>query len=116
MKPISEEYEIVDDQPWVLRNPGPVLTMLASVVVAAQFLGTYWVDKQMAPQFEKIHTSIDKLSRNDRTQGTLQIETARHWDACLAVIADSANVKMPKRPKDLDRAEERVRQIVEGGS
>lgn len=113
---LNEEYEIVEETPWPMRHPGATMSLLAMAVSAMSWGAAAWHTEQSAPEFEKIHVALDKLNRNDRHLGTFQMESSRHTDAVLAAIARSANVEMPMRDKELDRAEARVRDIVDGGT
>ena len=113
MKQVTGEYEIVDDSSWVLRHPGAALTIAAAVFSAIQMGFGAWIDDRQQPQWDQIHSAIERINSDIRSLSTLQLERDRHSDAIWARIAESANVKMPSRPKELDRAEERVRKIQE---
>lgn len=114
MKQVPEGFELADEpQPWVMRNPGVTLTMAGSIASVALLLFGTWIDDRHRPQWEKIDAAIGKLSDENRQLATFQLETSRYIGLALAGIAESANVKMPPRPKELDRAEGRVRDIQE---
>ncbi len=125
---IPEGFELVNPpQPLVLRYPGislAVITAMLSIGVVA--FGT-WLDDRQRPQFEEIKAAMAKQSQESRSArakqsrdtqhlATFQLETYRHGTTVWSLIAESANVKMPPKPKVLDRAEDRVRDIQEGAN
>jgi hypothetical protein len=117
MKPIPEGFELADEpQPLVMRFPGWTLAIVSAALSISGLAATAWFDNRQRPQFEEIQSSISKLSHANQQLATFQLETARHSDAILSLIADSANIKIPPRPKVLDRAEDRVRDIQEGAN
>jgi hypothetical protein len=114
MKPVTGEFEIIDDKrSWLAEHPGFAWTVGAAVLAAIQFIAGSWMDMRQKPQFEQINKVMAKHSQDHRSLATFQLEQARYIGATLSRIADSANVSMPSRPKELDRAEERVRDIQE---
>lgn len=106
MNPINDEYEIVDD-PWFKRYPNATIALCLLVLSSMNFVGNYFIEKQLEPKFAKINGDI-------RSMATLQLETNRYSEATMAKVTTAANVDMPPRPKELDRAEDRVRKIQEG--
>ena len=117
MKHIPEGFELADEpQPWVSRNPGVTLSLVGMLGSAVLVIFGTWIDDRQRPQFDKIEIAISKLSHENQQLATFQLETARHNDTVLSLIAESANIKMPPRPKVLNRAEDRVRDIQEGAN
>jgi hypothetical protein len=106
MTPSPDEFEIVDESPWVARYPNATITMGLIFVSSLSFMGSYFVEKQLEPKFAEINKDI-------RSMATLQLETNRYFEAAMTKITTAANVDMPPRPKELDRAEDRVRKIQE---
>lgn len=114
MKPIPEGYELADEpQPLAARYPGVAMTLLGVAISGAMVVFGTWIDERQRPHLEKITAAIGKLSEENRQLATFQLETSRYIGLALSGISESANVKMPERPKELDRAEGRVRDIQE---
>ena len=115
MKQINSEFELVEDpQSWFHRHPGVALSLGLVVFSGIQVLSGVWIDDRQRPQWEKIEKAMGKLSQENRQLATFQLESSRYTTLTLSHIAESANVKMPERPKELTRAEDRVRDIQEG--
>lgn len=114
MKPIPDEYELVDEpKHWAQKHPGVALSILIGGFAAVQILGEVWIDDMQQPRWDKIDRAIGKLSQENRQLATFQLETSRYIGLALTGISESANVAMPDRPKALDRAEDHVRNIQE---
>ena len=118
MKPVPEGFELADEpQPWVARNPGVALALATTLVTAGGGYMSVWIDGRQRPHLEAIRTAIVELRQENRQENrqlaTFQLETWRYIGLALGGISESANVAMPERPKELDRAESRVRDIQE---
>ncbi len=118
MNRVPDEYEIVDEpQPWALRYPGITMAVVGGMVSIGVIAFGTWLDNRQRPQLEEIRTAIVELRQENRQENrhlaTLQLETSRWFGDALSGISESANVKMPPRPKALDRAEDHVRSIQE---
>lgn len=128
MKAVPEGYELADEpQPWVMRNPGVTLTLAGTLASAALILFGTWIDDRQRPQWDKIEAAMAeqleemrlsraKQSRKTEQLATFNLERYRYSTTVWSLIAESANVKLPPRPKELDRAEDRVRDIQEGAN
>jgi hypothetical protein len=125
MKQVPEGFELADEpQPLVLRYPGITLAVVTAMFsVGAVAFGT-WIDERQQPRWDRIdaaqaeqlkesRAAMAKQSRESQHLATFQIETSRYSATVWSLIAESANVKMPKMPKELERAKDRVRDIQE---
>ena len=99
--------EVEENQPWVLRHPSTTITIMGVVLVFAQWAGTQWIREFEAPQWRRVHKSIERIA-------TYQLEQDRHMIMVLDAIAKGAGVSIPKRPVDLDRSAVRVRDDMDG--
>ena len=114
MKQVPEDFELVEGPPhWVLRYPGVAMSLVALTFSGVLVVFGTWVDDRQKPMWAEIKVAIGKLSQENRQLATFQLEQGRYIGATLSRIAESANVKMPPRPKALDRAEAYVRNIQE---
>lgn len=106
VREVNQEVEYVEDAHWVARHPSAALSMCILALAGLQMAGQWWLEEQQRPHRYR-------ASQESRQLATFGLEAFRHFDSVLARIADSANVKMPRRPKELDRAEGHVRDIQE---
>lgn len=128
MKAIPDGFELAEEpQHWIQKHPGVALSILLGGFVVVQILGEVWIDDMQQPRWDNIDASIDELrqetrsararqSRETEQLATFNLERYRYSNTVWSLIAESANVKLPPRPKELDRAEDRVRDIQEGAN
>lgn len=114
MTPSNGDFEVVEDRTWWQRHPGAAMSALVGALAVLQLASGVWIDERQRPQWEKMDRAMSKMARNDRNMARFQLETSRYNNTKLDMIADSANIKMPPRPKELDIAEAHVRKIQEG--
>lgn len=118
MKQVTGDFEIVDEGgSFFAKHPGFAWTIVLAAMSGMQFLVGYWEDERQRPKWEKVYEELAEIKRDmtqdSRALATFDLERDRYETEFWRRIADSANVKMPKRPKELDRAEKRVRDIQE---
>ena len=99
---------------WFKDHPGTSVTL-----VAAAFGGLLWASDHRRrdldqPQWDKVHSHLSDLRKENRHMATYTLERGRHTDNMLTLIAKSAGIKgLEGRPLELDRSELRVRKISE---
>jgi hypothetical protein len=136
MKQVPEGFELADEpKHWAFRYPGVAMTLVSAAFSVTVIAVGVWIDDRQRPQWEKIDAAIAKLSEDSRQDMAKlsedsskaiaklsqenqwlawhQLEWGRYIGLALEGIAESANVRMPTRPKELDRAESHVRNIQE---
>lgn len=128
MNRVPDGFELADEpQPWVLRNAGAVVAISGVLFSGGMFMLGKWLEDQQRPHLEEIRKLMSeqskearearvKQSRKTEQLATFNLERYRYSTTVWSLIAESANVKLPPRPKELDRAEDRVRDIQEGAN
>ena len=105
-----DEY---DGQPrtiggWFKDHPSTAVTLMV-----AAFSALAYAHDQRSISRDKPHW--DKMHEHMRRSVTYSLESNRHLESRMALIARAAGVKDMERPPQLVRAEERVRVINERG-
>ena len=128
MKPIPEGFELADEpRHWAFRYPGVAIALVTAVFPITAVAFGVWIDDRQQPQWDKVNAAIGEIKQEsrelrhenrqeNRQLATFQLETSRYSSIVWSLIAESANVKLPMKPKVLDRAEDRVRDIQEGAN
>lgn len=110
----TDEYEYAESN-WAMRHPSAVITLLALFLVFAQWVGGYWLKEQEAPQWEKIHKSVETLRHRDAVIIEYTLEQGRYVRKTLEAIALASGVKLGEPDEELTLSIARVRKIKNGG-
>lgn len=109
------EIRYVDEpkESWLRNHPSAAISLFFATMAFVQWAGMAWLEQKQAPQWEAMSGQLDTLAKRDMKIVTYQFEIDRHVHAVLAVICESAGIKMPTRPDELKRAAVRARDIQE---